>query len=66
MNKETVEIISAIESYLNGIDKEKISTEEIGFNITNLLIMQGLQANKRNAQFLQDMLKASGKNSLYT
>jgi hypothetical protein len=41
MNKETVEIISAIETYLKGIAEEKIRPEEIGINITNLLIKQG-------------------------
>ena len=42
MNKETIEILSAIESYLKGIAEEKIAAEDIGINITNLLIEQGL------------------------
>jgi hypothetical protein len=40
MNKETIEIISAIESYLK--KTQNLSPEEIGINITNLLIKQGL------------------------
>jgi hypothetical protein len=42
MNKETVEIVNAIESYLKGIAEENITPEEIGVNITNLLMQQGL------------------------
>jgi len=42
MNKETSEIIAAIESYLKEATEEKPTPEEIGIYITNLLIKQGL------------------------
>jgi hypothetical protein len=41
MNKESSEIINTIESYLKGIAEDKIIPEEIGINITNLLIKKG-------------------------